>query len=42
MGHRHAGVCVVGVVVDDGRGVDGAGAGERPETLVPVDMAVDS
>lgn len=38
VGQGYAGVSVVRVVVDNRRRVDFAGACERPETLVPVDM----
>ena len=38
VGHRHAGVGEVGVVVDDGGHVDGAVRTEREETLVPVNV----
>lgn len=38
VGHGHAGVGIVSVVVGDRRRVNGAVPGKRPETLVPVDV----
>jgi hypothetical protein len=40
VGHGHAGVGVVGVVVSDRRRVNGAVPGKRPETLVPVNVTI--
>lgn len=38
VGHRHSGVGVVRVVVNDRRAVNAAGAGHGPETLIPMDV----
>lgn len=40
--HGLSGIGAVGVVVDDGGSVDGTVHAEREETLVPVDVTVDS